>query len=118
MSSIPRANSQKKMLEISGIIVPTVVVCLLAITSASALGRSPRRSIVRRTFLRVVGLTFGFPLTTRETVVIDTLASRATSYIVTFISMTSIELFFVVFIYYTLTLHKLPKDWTHFFRRC
>src|SRR5699024_5897912 len=118
MSSIPRANSEKKMLEISGIIVPTVVDFLLDSPRATALGRQPTRTTVRRTSLRVVGLTFGFPLTTRETVAIDTLASRATSYIVTFISMTSIELFFVVFIYYTLTLHKLPKDWTHFFRRC
>jgi len=31
------------------------------------------------TFFLVVGLTFGFPFTTRETVAIDTFASRATS---------------------------------------
>src|SRR5699024_9998819 len=47
----------------------------------------PRTSIVSSTFFLVEGLTFGLPFTTLETVAIDTFASRATSYIVTVISL-------------------------------
>src|SRR5699024_4984319 len=79
ISSIPLANSEIKMLDISGMIAPTVVVFLLANPLATAFGRYSNLSIVANTFLRVVGLTFGFPLITRETVAIDTFASRATS---------------------------------------
>src|SRR5699024_4392118 len=85
ISSIPRANSEMKILEISGIIAPTVVVFLLASPLATAFGRYPNLSIVANTFFRVVGLTLGLPFTTRDTVAIDTFASLATSYIVTLI---------------------------------
>jgi hypothetical protein len=66
-------------------IAPTVVVRLLASPLATAFGRYPSVSMVPSTFFRVAGLTFGLPFTTRETVAIDTFASRATSYMVTFI---------------------------------
>src|SRR5699024_10008060 len=65
---------------------PTVVVFLLANPRATAFGRYPNCSIVFNTYLRVAGLTFGFPLTTRETVAFDTFASLARSYIVIFIT--------------------------------
>src|SRR5699024_11486097 len=71
----------------SGIIAPTVVVFLLAKPLATAFGRQPNLSIVSSTFFLVEGLTFGLPFTTLETVAIDTFASRATSYIVTVISL-------------------------------
>src|SRR5690625_3298367 len=92
ISSIPRANSEKKTFEISGMITPTVVVFLLAKPLATAFGRYPNSSITFSTFLRVAGLTFGFRLSTLETVAIDTFASRATSYIV-------ILIFIVLFLY-------------------
>ena len=79
ISSIPRAISEKFVLEISGIITPTVVVRLLARPLATALGRYPKRSITSITFFLVAGFTFGLPLTTRDTVAIDTFASLATS---------------------------------------
>src|SRR5690625_3588861 len=89
ISSIPRANSEKNVLEISGMIAPTVVVFLLASPRATAFGRYPNRSIVASTFFRVDGFTFGFPLITRDTVAIETFASLATSYIVILIPFTS-----------------------------
>src|SRR5699024_9986850 len=103
ISSIPLANSAKKILDISGIMAPTVVVFLLANPRATAFGRYPNCSIVFNTFLRVAGLTFGFPLTTRETVAIDTFASLATSYIVIFITFPP-RLFHTspLFLYHTL----------------
>lgn len=50
ISSIPRANSEKNKLEISGIMTPTVVVFLLASPRATAFGRYPNRSIAANTF--------------------------------------------------------------------
>ncbi|MNP31666.1 hypothetical protein D3C76_1247970 [compost metagenome] len=79
ISSMPRAISAKMELEISGITTPTVVVFLLARPLATAFGRYPKRSIASYTFLRVCGLTLGLLFTTRDTVAIDTPASRATS---------------------------------------
>src|SRR4051812_40272626 len=61
---------------------PTVVVFLLARPLATAFGRYPNRSITSETFFLVAGFTLGFPFTTRDTVAIETFASRATSYIV------------------------------------
>src|SRR5699024_496013 len=93
ISSIPLANSEKNVLEISGIIAPTVVVFLLANPLATALGRYPSPSIVLNTFFQLVGFTFGLPLTTRDTVAIETFASLATSEIVILITHTSVQVY-------------------------
>src|SRR5699024_12615488 len=60
---------------------------------AAALGRLPSSQIVLITFFLFVCFTVGLPLTTRDTVAIETFASLATSYIVILITHTSVQVY-------------------------
>src|SRR5262249_38505433 len=59
--------------------------------AAVMLGTNPCSSMIRRILLRVSASTSGFWLMTRETVVLETPASRAISLIVTVLAMKSLQ---------------------------
>ena len=78
-SSTAWHRSAKKGLETSAMIRPTVRDAFPLRLRANSLGRYPSLSATSATRAAVTGLTIGSPFTTRETVLIETPASRPTS---------------------------------------
>src|SRR5690606_3753879 len=82
----PRISSEKNSPYRSGRSTPSVFVCRVIRLRAALLGEYRNRAAAARTRSRVAGFTGPLSLSTRETVAIETSASRATSRIVARIS--------------------------------